>query len=745
MPPAAPARRALASVCLALAALAPAVRAADAPPLIDLDAASLPVGPVTAWPNGGAAGGTFAADAGTAPAAADVGGRRAVSFAAGRHLTSSFPTPAGVAAGRPFTLAVWAFAPEVGRRGVVASWAARPRNAAEFGYGTGPDGAFYGGDKAARFARVPAAGRWHHLAYSFAADALSVYVDGSLDARRPLALAAAPGGRVHLGTGWDAATGKAAAPFAGSLARVQVWDRALTHREVRNAAGWFDPFDPTPADGGPPAAEGLRLAWQPGGETVAAYAVRVAPDAAAAAADGDGPGVHRVPAPGFTPAGVTPGAAYFWRVDQLDAAGKVAVKGPVWRFATDGGPATAPAPRDRVAAVRRDIKGLSWAPGRYARGQTVYFGPDRDAVAAGTAALARGLPPTATTAPLPAGGLEAGRTYYWRVEQDNGPLPPARGEVWAFRTADDPAADEVTFFVGSDCHYGLGINGEINRKVIDEMNWLPGTAMPRAAGGGVVRTPRGVVLNGDLLDKGFEPKTAPAAWAEFVKDYGLTGADGRLAYPVYEGFGNHDGPTGRSTTRDGVRERNKTRPGLTAVSPNGLHYSWDWGNVHVVQLNLYPGKDTADSVVGPANHPPDDSLGFLKDDLAGHVGDSGKVVVVCHHYCYAGGMADWWTEAAKGRAYEAVKKYRTVLVHGHSHGAYFYDWKGIQVVSDGSTARPESQTGDFLVVRVTKDELCVAQRKLDGWGVCLKVPLPAVGRPEGRPPVGPGQPSGSAP
>ena len=237
-----------------------------------------------------------------------------------------------------------------------------------------------------------------------------------------------------------------------------------------------------------------------------------------------------------------------------------------------------------------------------------------------------------------------------------------------------------------------------------------------------------MVLDGDLLDKGFDPKTAPPAWAEFVQDYGLSGSDGRLGFPVYEGFGNHDGMTGKSVSRAGIKERNKSRVGLTAVSANGFHYSWDWDHVHCVQLNLFPGKDSADCIVGPPNHDPEDALGFLKEDLAKHVGDGGKVVVdllplllLRRHGRLVDRRRPRTASARRSRATACV------LIHGHSHGAYFYKWKGLRPISDGATARPEGQTGDFLVVHITPTDLCVAQRKLDGWGITLKTPLPRAG------------------
>ena len=90
-----------------------------------------------------------------------------------------------------------------------------------------------------------------------------------------------------------------------------------------------------------------------------------------------------------------------------------------------------------------------------------------------------------------------------------------------------------------------------------------------------------------------------------------------------------------------------------------------------------------------------------------------------------GGMSDWWQLEAKERFYEVVKPYRIAcLISGHSHGTSFAPWHDLLTIHDGSTARGESDTGDFLVVRVTENELIVAQRKLDGtWGITKRQPL----------------------
>jgi cytolysin (calcineurin-like family phosphatase) len=285
------------------------------------------------------------------------------------------------------------------------------------------------------------------------------------------------------------------------------------------------------------------------------------------------------------------------------------------------------------------------------------------------------------------------------------------------------ATNDIWFFVGSDTHYGRSNNAALNRQTIDMMNSLPGTALPEKFGG-TVQPPRGVVLNGDLLDRGFAPD-AGTNWAEFIQDYGLTGRDGRLKFPVYEGFGNHDGGPVKSFSRAAIRERNRRRPGLTLVSTNGLHYSWDWDALHLVQLNLFGGDGPADvKGVSPIEHNPEGALEFLRRDLAQHVGASGRPVIIFQHFSWTGGMSEWWTPEAKDRFYQAVTNYNIVaLINGHSHGASFIEWNGLQTIHDGATARPERQSGDFLVVHVTTNELAVIQRKPEGWGIPLKKAL----------------------
>lgn len=382
-----------------------------------------------------------------------------------------------------------------------------------------------------------------------------------------------------------------------------------------------------------------------------------------------------------------------------------------------------PFPGNNITSVRQSTRELRWVPSRFAVGQKVFFSTKRTDVGNGRNATFLGklegqisrfkLPDSIILAP--------GQHYYWRISTDNGSLGSDSGFVWKFRVEDIQEKNDITFFVSSDTHYGNADNNQLNKETIELMNSTPGMALPGSFNGGNVKTPRGVVLNGDLLDNG-TGITAKDNWAEFVRDYGLTGDDGKLVFPVYEGFGNHDGGPAKSYDRNEIRERNKKRIGVKTISDNGLHYSWDWDDLHLVQLNLFGGNGPEDvmNVSGP-NHDPELALNFLKQDLEKNVGKSFKKVIVFQHFSWIDGMSDWWTMEAKDRFYEVVKDYNIVaLINGHSHGASFIPWKGILTIHDGSTARPESGTGDFLVVRVTGDELSVIQRKRDGWGIMMR-------------------------
>ncbi|MFO0798935.1 MAG: metallophosphoesterase [Gemmataceae bacterium] len=261
------------------------------------------------------------------------------------------------------------------------------------------------------------------------------------------------------------------------------------------------------------------------------------------------------------------------------------------------------------------------------------------------------------------------------------------------QSADEP----VAFFVVGDTHY-LADRDDVKKldarsapvttRLVDTLNRLPGTAIPAAAGGGTVRTPRGLLHAGDLIDTGDKTNVAmqETEWNAFAADFGLTGSDGRLKVPVYEVHGNHDSPRGDGLVVKQIAARNRRRPGVGNVSPNGVHYSWDWGRVHCIALGIVVGQ--VPSVTRRRRYAPLDSLGFLAADLREKVGTSGRPVVILHHVDmlrYAGptdvpdaaATAREWDPADVKGYYDVLKGYNVVAIfYGHTHARNVYKWDG---------------------------------------------------------------------
>lgn len=152
------------------------------------------------------------------------------------------------------------------------------------------------------------------------------------------------------------------------------------------------------------------------------------------------------------------------------------------------------------------------------------------------------------------------------------------------------------------------------------------------------------------------------------------GTDALLKFPVFEGWGNHDGPPEkfikqqRLSVQSEIKRRNAARLEkklISNVSANGLHYSWDWSGIHFVQTNLYPAdKQNSKVRYSLPWHDPQNALQFVKDDLAAHVADSGRPVIIMAH---CGFDTDWWVADDWTAFYQAVKPYNVIAYfHGHS-------------------------------------------------------------------------------
>ncbi len=325
-----------------------------------------------------------------------------------------------------------------------------------------------------------------------------------------------------------------------------------------------------------------------------------------------------------------------------------------------------------------------------------------------------------------------------------------------------PSADTAAFFVVGDTHYAadeknmkamLPVSADYNRRLVEWLNKLPGTAIPASAGGGTVPDLHGVLHAGDLIDNGDKGpakkammETETAAW---IKDWGLNGGDGLLRWPVREVHGNHDGPRGDTVMVREIISRNKRRQGLSAVSENGLHYSWDWAGVHFVALGIVAGD--APEVTRKRRYAPLGSLPFLRRDLEENVGSSGRPVVLLHHvdvHRYSIPLPEdkvlnsEWDYGDALAYYETIQRYRVAAcICGHTHARRIVRWAGSKdenttagfpFLNTDNAAHFAKPGQAILMVQVSSKELRVRELfTKDGWLTAdwtpqsWTIPLPA--------------------
>jgi hypothetical protein len=133
----------------------------------------------------------------------------------------------------------------------------------------------------------------------------------------------------------------------------------------------------------------------------------------------------------FYASGWTPGATYYWRVDEIGADGKTIYRGDLWAFTAQALIAYLPEPADG-ATDASTTPTLLWQPGQVATKHHLFFGDDREAVAQGTAAVDKG---TLTVTTFTPDSLESLTTYYWRVDEIVPDGTVRTGQVWSFMTS----------------------------------------------------------------------------------------------------------------------------------------------------------------------------------------------------------------------------------------------------------------------------------------------------------------------
>jgi len=287
-------------------------------------------------------------------------------------------------------------------------------------------------------------GEWNHVAMRVPPGATivnntEVFINGknipgyrSGGSDQPLITAAT---LFYVGTSIGAQAGQV---FDGLLDDVYFYDHALSDVEilgVMEGQPWPYAFGPDPADGALYENTWVNLTWNPG-DLAVSHNVYFGEnfDDVNAGAEGTFAGnvasaSQIVGFPGFpAPGGLLPGTTYYWRVDEVNVAEPNSPwKGDIWSFTVPPRTAYDADPTDGSQFVVPNTP-LKWAAGLNARLHYVYFGETFDDVNTATVGLA-----ITTTSHTPAGPLERGKTYYWRIDEFDG-AATHKGSVWSFRT-----------------------------------------------------------------------------------------------------------------------------------------------------------------------------------------------------------------------------------------------------------------------------------------------------------------------
>ncbi len=159
--------------------------------------------------------------------------------------------------------------------------------------------------------------------------------------------------------------------------------------------------------------------------------------------------------------GLAPGT-YYWRIVTTTTAQET-MPGPIWSFHLIGATAFDPAPVEGALFVDPDAD-LSWSAGAEALFHNVFIGTDFDTVANATEGAIPTVEPT-----YDPGTLQAGTTYYWRVDEFDG-VNTAKGDVWSFTTA--PAGEgglKADYFTGEFYLFGDPVASRVDAQI--DFDW----------------------------------------------------------------------------------------------------------------------------------------------------------------------------------------------------------------------------------------------------------------------------------
>jgi len=232
--------------------------------------------------------------------------------------------------------------------------------------------------------------------------------------------------RTQAGTRAGCYVGLCVTSHVDGTLRTATFDSVVFEGDVFDAPPpQLEAYDPIPADGTTGVVSPL-LQWT-AGDTAVGHKVYLGTSAELTEADLVAP-LHPA-ALYFHAPGLVPGAEYFWRVDEVDAAGAVHA-GAVWSFTAALLTAFEPAPPPGAKFQDVDVD-LAWTGGASAVTHDVYFSASEEDVVNGEQAAFQGNQVETVFDP---GTLALDTTYYWRVDETDTAGVTHIGAVWDFTT-----------------------------------------------------------------------------------------------------------------------------------------------------------------------------------------------------------------------------------------------------------------------------------------------------------------------
>jgi len=270
-----------------------------------------------------------------------------------------------------------------------------------------------------------AADDWTHCAVTIEPTKATFYVNGVAASVNTIAHAEANWDNpIHLGGDDPAAW--AGRQMNGSLDDVMMFSRALTAAEIKDLVPpQLKARKPNPAD----KAIGVNmplLQWTAGDKAMF-HDVYLGTSKDLTAADLKAS--HQLFAMYYHIAGLQPGTAYYWRVDEIATDGTVTT-GDVWNFVAQALTAYLPTPVNQAAGISPTVT-LTWQAGQNAAKHHLYLSDSLDAINQGAAEADKGEVAGTTYTPT---GLKGATTYYWRVDEVAAGGAVKTGSVWSFTT-----------------------------------------------------------------------------------------------------------------------------------------------------------------------------------------------------------------------------------------------------------------------------------------------------------------------